>query len=47
VGVYFDIFNLTNQGIALTVQDLSGSSFGEPDDWTSPRTLRIGGRITF
>lgn len=47
VGVYFDIFNLTNQGVALTVQPLSGSSFGQPDDWSSPRTLRVGGRFTF
>jgi hypothetical protein len=46
-GLYADIFNLNNQGIALTVQDLSGSSFGEPDDWSSPRTVRVGGRFTF
>lgn len=47
VGVYFDIFNLTNQGVALTIQDLSGSSFGQPDEWSSPRTLRVGGRFSF
>ena len=47
VGVYFDIFNLTNQGVAITIQNLSGDSFGQPDDWSSPRTLRVGGRITF
>jgi hypothetical protein len=47
VGVYFDIFNVTNQGVAITIQNLSGDSFGQPDDWSSPRTLRVGGRITF
>jgi hypothetical protein len=46
-GLFGDMFNLTNQGIALTVQDLSGSTFGEPDDWSSPRTVRLGGRFTF
>jgi outer membrane receptor protein involved in Fe transport len=51
-GVFFDIFNLNNQGVADSnssrpVQMWSGSSFGEPRVWVNPRTFRLGVRFQF
>jgi hypothetical protein len=51
--VYGDIFNTGNQGAAirlfgtLGVVDTSGATFGTPTEWTPPRTLRLGARLTF
>jgi hypothetical protein len=50
--VYFDIFNLNNQGVidnaAQTgVIDTSGPTFGDPNEWILPRRLRLGVRYTF
>ena len=52
LGFYLDAFNLTNQGTfnsdsSAAVIDTSGSSYGQPNNWLSPRTLRAGIRFTF
>jgi hypothetical protein len=52
VGVYLDLFNLNNQGVVdngirTGVQESSGTSFGNPNAWISPRIARLGFRITF
>lgn len=47
VGIYADVFNLTNQGVPLTVQEGSGATFGQPLAWTTPRTLQVAARIRF
>ena len=52
VGVYLDVFNLTNQGVidsgsATGVIDASGSNFTNPNVWISPRLARLGFRFTF
>jgi outer membrane receptor protein involved in Fe transport len=51
-GVYLDLFNLNNQGVIdngsrTGVIDSSGSTFGNPNTWISPRIARLGLRITF
>jgi len=51
-GLFADAFNVTNQGIPDTsarrpVVEISGPSFGLPQFWTAPRTLRAGLRLTF
>ena len=51
-GVYLDIFNLNNQGVidsgqATGVIDGSGTSFGNPNFWISPRLARLGFRYMF
>jgi hypothetical protein len=52
IGLAFDIFNLTNQGVIDNangdgIQDTSGPHFGEPLAWTIPRQLRVLLRFTF
>jgi len=52
VGVYLDLFNLNNQGVIdngvrTAVIDSSGSTFGNPNNWISPRIARLGLRLTF
>ena len=49
LGVYADVFNITNQGVplALTVVEVSGATFGQPQQWASPRTLQVAGRVKF
>jgi hypothetical protein len=52
VGVYLDIFNLNNQGVVdngarTGVLETSGTSFGNPNVWISPRLARLGFRLTF
>jgi hypothetical protein len=47
IGVYLDVFNLTNQGVATFVSTLSGSGLGAPLAWSDPRTARIGLRWQF
>ena len=51
-GVYLDIFNLNNQGVVdngvrTGVIDSSGSTFGNPNAWISPRIARLGLRVMF
>jgi hypothetical protein len=51
-GVYLDLFNLNNQGvidntIRTAVIEGSGSTFGNPNNWISPRIARLGLRLTF
>jgi hypothetical protein len=47
LGVYGDVFNVNNQGIATGVNATSGPNFGMPTRWNDPRTLRVGVRVTF
>ena len=47
LGLFVDVFNVTNEGTALFVINASGPSFGEPLTWTDPRTVRAGLRYTF
>jgi hypothetical protein len=52
VGVYLDLFNLNNQGVndngsRTAVIESSGTSFGNPNVWISPRLARLGFRLTF
>ena len=43
-----DVFNATNQGIALTVSNREGSSsFGQPLTYSLPRTFRLGLHYVF
>jgi hypothetical protein len=51
-GVFLDIFNLNNQGVndpgsRTSVIEASGTTFGNPNVWISPRLARLGLRITF
>lgn len=51
-GVFLDIFNLNNQGVIDAtnrsgVIESSGSTFGQPNVWISPRLARLGVRLTF
>ena len=43
IGIYDDVFNVTNVGRALGVTALSGPSFGVPSLWTEPRTAQLSG----
>jgi hypothetical protein len=47
VGVFVDVFNVTNRGVLTAVNRVSGSGFGMPLGWSSPRTARIGARWMF
>lgn len=47
VGIYADVFNLTNEGIALVQVEASGATFGQPQQWTAPRTLQVAARVKF
>jgi len=47
VGVFVDVFNGWNQGVALRVINLSGPNLGVPVQWLEPRTLRAGIRLMF
>jgi hypothetical protein len=47
LGVYVDLFNLNNQGVAQAVNTSSGPNFGLPTTWSAPRTVRVGMRMIF
>jgi hypothetical protein len=47
IGLYADVFNVTNQGVALSVVEASGDTFGQPATWTAPRTLQVAARLMF
>lgn len=47
LGIYVDAFNLTNQGVATSVQDISGATFGQPGAWFLPRTIQVAVRVKF
>ena len=52
IGVYLDIFNINNQGVIdngsrTGVIEGSGTTFGNPNVWISPRIARLGFRFTF
>ncbi len=47
LGIFADVFNLNNQGVAVSVQEGSGATFGQPLGWLTPRTLQLAGRVSF
>jgi hypothetical protein len=49
LGIYVDLLNLTNEGVpfGLTIEELSGETFGEPLTWADPRAARIALRLLF
>jgi hypothetical protein len=47
IGLFLTAFNVTNQGIPLAVDSMSGSRFGVPIAWVEPRRVRAGLRLTF
>lgn len=53
VQAYADLFNVNNQGApirlfgTLGITDAAGARFGQPVEWTAPRTLRLGARFVF
>jgi len=47
VGLYVDMFNLTNVGRATGYDALSGPGFGQVAGWTDPRTMQLGLRYSF
>ena len=47
VGIYLDLFNITNRGVALNVDRRGGPNFELPTAWQSPRILRVGMRMSF
>jgi len=47
IGAFADVFNVGNQGVALTINNRSGPNFGVPNSWSDPRSLRAGVRWMF
>lgn len=52
LGVYLEVFNVTNQGMPVirfsrAVLDTSGPSFGLPRSWTDPRVVQVGAKLGF
>jgi len=47
VGIYANVFNVTNRVVAAQVIQNSGSAFGAVTFWTPPRRFRVGLRVTF
>src|SRR5262249_38623744 len=52
LGVFLDLFNLANKGVINNesrtgVIEASGSTFGNPNVWVSPRLARLGFRVQF
>lgn len=47
LGAFVDVFNVTNQGVALRIANFSGPNFGVPNQWLDPRTVRAGVRVMF
>ena len=46
-GAFVDVFNVTNQRVALRIANFSGPNFGVPNQWLDPRTVRAGVRVMF
>jgi hypothetical protein len=42
LGLYLDIFNLTNQSRPIEIEPMVGESFGEPANLNFPRNARLG-----
>lgn len=47
VGVYVDVFNLTDRVVATRYDEVSGSAFGAIRNFSQPRRFRAGLRLTF
>ena len=46
-GIYLELFNVMNRGVTVGVTANSGAAFGQPGQWSSPRTARIAVRVKF
>lgn len=46
-GIYVDLFNVMNQGVPVGIQALSGATFGQPSQWSQPRTVQVAVRVKF
>jgi hypothetical protein len=47
VGFYGDFFNITNRLVMGRINNVSGSNFGQPREFSAPREFRAGIRVTF
>jgi hypothetical protein len=47
LGLYGDFFNVTNRIVAVRINNVSGSNFGQPRGFSAPREFRAGLRVTF
>jgi outer membrane receptor protein involved in Fe transport len=47
IGLYGDLYNVTNRIVVARVNNVSGSAFGQPRAWTSPREFRASVRVAF
>lgn len=47
LGLFADVFNVTNAGSARGNVQNSGPRFGLPNNWIEPRTLNVGTRLVF
>jgi len=47
IGLFLNVFNVTNQGIPLNVNTQSGPNFGVPNVWLDPLRIRAGVRVMF
>jgi Carboxypeptidase regulatory-like domain len=47
LGLCLDVLNVTNQGIATLINQVSGQGFGNPFAWSDPRAFRLGIRWSF
>jgi hypothetical protein len=47
LGLFLDVLNATNQGVAESVIENAGPNFGLPNSWNDPRSVRANVRFTF
>jgi outer membrane receptor protein involved in Fe transport len=47
LGLYGDLYNVANRVVAARINNTSGSAFGQPRSYSSPREFRAGVRMTF
>ena len=47
IGIFLDVFNVTNQARFTLVEDRAGSAFETGRSTNSPRTYRLGAKYTF
>ena len=47
LGLYGDLYNVTNRVVVARVNNTSGSAFGQPRSYSAPREFRAGVRMTF
>ena len=47
LGLFLDLFNITNQNVAFAINATTGSSFMRPTAIMAPRVVRIGAKVSF